>query len=105
MKKLLLATALLFSTFAAQSQTACELNYRLQCDEEVRLIAEKKALECRLAAIHDRKQELIACVAAEKNRVELDAIKRVLTQTLETVNSIQSKPLIIPKICPTGNCN
>jgi hypothetical protein len=103
MKKLLLATFLLFLTSAAQSQTACELNYRLQCDEEVRLIAEK-ALECRLAAIHDRKQELIACVAAEKNRVELDAIKRVLTQTLETVNSIQSKPLVIPKICPTGDC-
>lgn len=85
--------------------TACTANYQLACDEEKRLTQQVKDLQCRLDAVRKDKQTLIACVAAESNRTELDKLKVVLLQTLNEVDRIQKQPLKLPIPCTTGDCN
>lgn len=107
MKHILFIVCLLSATFSAQSQTptACTQNYQLACDEEKRISDEVKRLQCRLDEVRKDKQTLIACIAANQNKAELDRLKTVLISTLNEVNRIQSQPLILPIPCTTGNCN
>ena len=74
MKFKFLLTALLcfFVVSFSCAQTACTANYQLACDEEKRLTQQVKDLQCRLDAVRKDKQTLIACVAAESNKTELD---------------------------------
>ena len=97
----------LFMAFTAQSQTAaaCTQNYQLACDEERRIADEVKRLQCRLDEVRKDKQTLIACIAANQNKAELDRLKSVLISTLNEVERIQSQPLKLPIPCVTGNCN
>lgn len=60
----------------------------LACDGEKRLIEEKKKIECRILEIQKDKQTLTSCITAEKNKIELEKVKAVLTSTLNEVNRI-----------------
>lgn len=104
-KFLLSILFVVFGLSFSQAQTACSQNYQLACDEEKRLNNELKALQCRLDAVRKDKQTLIACVAAESNKAELDKLKVVLLQTLNEVDRIQKQPLKLPIPCTTGDCN
>lgn len=104
-KSILIILFAVFSTAITAQTTACTQNYSLACDEEKRLLAEKKAIECRLLAIQTDKQSLIACIAADQNKAELNKLKSVLISTLNEVERIQAQPLKIPTPCAGGNCN
>lgn len=103
--KFLFIVFISFFSLSVSGQAVCTANYQLACDEEKRLSEQVKQIQCRLDAVRKDKQTLIACIAAESNKAELDKLKVVLMQTLNEVTRIQTQPLKLPIPCTTGDCN
>jgi hypothetical protein len=92
---------------ACQDELLVANDIKLLDEQERVILARRKAAQCRLSDISIQKQKLIACMAANRNSIQLDNLQTKLLDILNELNKVkaqQQQPVNIPTPCLGGDC-